>query len=357
MRCLSDLAVSFVTACGLSVCCTPGCSHAEPFPAVDAACPPDLGLVVPACDRPATIDPTAIVDLASFRAQASLAICELSLRCGWGPSGDPFCHPSFAALDAVRQSGTAPFDVRAARTCVEQLLAAPDCYDALDVAIQCHTIHDRTGTGFSSQGDPCTGACSFDLVCVNATCATPGPVGASCDAAHPCFGLVDCIDGRCIEGSGVACLGSFGTIGPMLEHHVGCTCRHDEECPIDIARCYQGVCTLRPFAGDPCVASGPPCYGAQCVAGRCELFADGQGRCRYDTDCVAGLICTAYNLVCGPPLALGAVCGPTVEGECRPGYCDGILCRPYVQRGGPCSAPVLVCAPGLSCDPATARCA
>lgn len=340
------------------------CHGPAPLGTIDAACALDAGTAPLACDRPTPIDPAAVVDLASFRVIASAAVCDWSLRCEWLLGPESFCHPSFAAREARLAGATPPFDLGLARTCVAQLAATSACNDAFAVALDCLAINDGSRTNLQASGDACSNtcgglspfcACSFGLMCVAGHCAPLQPRGAPCSDASPCQPSLACSDGTCDfphACSNVAC-------GPVLEchgdpaacvapecgsdtpftHHVGCACASDFDCPADVAACVLGACTLRPFVGDACTLDGARCFGSACADGRCVPLRAGEGFCGADLDCASGLLCgdsfVSGSGICGPPLALGAMCGWGLPGRCSDGLvCNGtVTCCPLSSRG------------------------
>jgi hypothetical protein len=250
-----------------------------------------------------------VVDLESFRRVASALVCDRSLRCGWGFTGDSFCAPRFAALEATRlptASPPAPFDLALARTCVDQLLEVEDCGAAFDVALDCYSLNggawavDTQSRSWSTMGSTCTDACDFGLACVAGICARAARVTEACGAV-PCESGLACRGGVCAFAElgeacdvtecapGAACVGVddgpgwFGgrVVGPPFicvaaacapaywSHHVGCACATNADCPADVAVCFAGTCTLRPFADEPCIPGGPLCFASTCTAGTC----------------------------------------------------------------------------------------
>lgn len=403
--CLASLLVSSL----VPACFSPACPLGSP---PDAG--PDTGAL--ACDVRAHVDPSAVVDLATFRAQASAAVCDWSLVCGWGGDADPFCQPAFAS----RFGALGAFDLALARTCVAQLASAVDCGGALRVAIDCYTLNRGAGpSNFAGEGVPCGpcvgfGCCSFDLACVDVCTRTVG-LGGVCDARRPCSGGASCIAGVCSFPPGAhfgescsstqpcahgltcrVCLGGpnqcVAVADAPARHHVGCACTTDADCPADVAVCAGGTCTLRPVLGEACSASGPPCLFSRCDAtgtcarldtgeGPCGAATDcasglvcvvtatavpassttcvpplglGQGTCVGDLDCDVGLVCSRASLTCVRPLAVGESCAPPVVGECRASCCIAGTCVVAVPRGESCAR--CGCTAGLRCDEATVTC-
>lgn len=318
-------------AAGVLVACA--VPPSGPTPLADAGCADAAPL---ACDRPATIDVAAVVDLASFRAQASAAVCDWSLRCDWGFT-DSFCHPRFAALEAARAGAPqGAFDLAAARGCVRGLAAASTCSEAWTTALDCDAVSVTGGTAVAHnavpallEGAACAGVgdaiCAFGLVCLAGACVARGHVGDACDPAHPCADALVCELTCRLPRVGEACGGAWGDCAPGLAcdfgwpstpadvcdvptcplqprgHHVGCACATDFDCPLDVAVCDGGTCTLRPFLGDPCRADGPPCFGSACDGSVCVPVPRG-GECFYPSDCATGLVCGLspgwFSLVC-----------------------------------------------------------
>lgn len=336
----------------LGGCCPFGPGSSVPISG-DSGCAsvdtgPDAG--PPACDEPTTIDVVAVVDLASFRAEASASVCDWSLRCGWGQAGDPFCHPGYAAFVA-RESAGAAFDLASAQACVSQLASAVSCLDALRLAWDCYELNlgaPKTGVGepcvHRCVGADCIDFCNLGLSCNAGVCAPPPTLGDPCDPSHSCRSTLTCrggvcdfaqLDEDCITvacGPGLACFG-FCQPAACLDlpsrqfvHHIGCACTSDADCPQVTGACFAGTCTLRPLAGDACGADTPPCARSSCEAGRCVGLASGIGPCTSDLDCATGLTCSgdaATPGLCGPERARGEPCGVTFGGACM----RGLVCR------------------------------
>lgn len=303
MRAIAMLAAGLVSGCNWLGVHRP--------PPRDAACPvADAGLDAGplACDGPTPIDPSAVVDPASFRAQASAAVCDWSLRCGWGVFGDSFCHPAFAALDAAQVEAREPFVLASARTCVSQLAAASDCYVASEIAVDCYFLNaglPLAAPGATAVGDGCSTACAFGLACFAGRCFVGAAPGAPCSASIPCQPGLTCRAGRCdLAGLSEDCFatecapelecrgapGSGISFWPLpeqppfrcvrppcdraparaLPHHIGCACTTDAECPAEVAGCIAGVCTLRPAAGDACGLGRLTCLGSTCTDHVCH---------------------------------------------------------------------------------------
>jgi hypothetical protein len=371
---------------GWSGCLAPaGCRCPVPM-AADAG--PDGGPL--ACDRPALLDPMAVVDLATFRAQASAGACDFSLRCGWGVMGDAFCDPAFAASVGT----SAPLDLDAARTCVAQLAASVDCDAALAVALDCRLLNDGA-TQFVLGGQACCppnlpapsmqcSICSFGLTCQSGVCAPTAGLGAVCSATTPCEPGSSCTMGRCVappvaqlgeDCTSVPCArglqcdhcvggtpASFCVAGagvPPVRHHFGCGCMSAADCPSGIGACLHGACVRRPNVGEACSTDGPTCVAAPCDAtsGTCPPVALG-GSCGSDRDCASGLVCafvsSARAFTCVHALHLGDACDAAVDGECRGSCCDGSTCVSVAGRGGSCS--VCACASGTTCDATSLVC-
>lgn len=281
----------------------PGCAPAERCPSVT----PD------ACDAPADVRVTDVVDLDTFRAAASVLVCDWALRCD-DTLASFFCHPEFAALEARRlpEPMQAPFELEIARACVDRLLVAPDCGEASLAYWDCHRANAGGWAEVAEiEGAPCSAACSFGLVCALGRCVAPVELGDACDEAHPCVIGLACRDRVCTAaavgercdvstcGEGLVCA-SHGwgdpsgarcelrtTCDPVRAmHHVGCACDADADCAYDVAVCRDGACVLRPFPGEPCSESGPACFGSSCAAGVCALAPRG-GSCVWHTDCAS----------------------------------------------------------------------
>lgn len=394
--------------------CVTAC-HVEP--ALDAgvplACPSTPPVEersgAPACAPPTPVDPTAATDQARFRANASAAVCDWSLRCGGlvAALSQSFCHPEFAAY----RGGDVPHDALAAERCLTALAAATSCPHALDIAFTCLAVSDGATGGactesrdcgalwevcdesegrcrWLGEGEPCLGECGPGLSCIRGECRPSA--GCECEHDLDCGFRMGCFEGACrrgLEGEAcdpetcaeglycdetsrcaraaregeacgdVPCARGFcaGEDGCISKRHLGCACADDRECAFDVARCVEGVCVARPMRGSSCDVDGAPCFGSGCYDGQCEPFRDGDGPCGSTQDCATGLSCSGAGFVtglCGSPRDEGEPCGTTLPGACRFGLtCTGSdtpVCTAPAEVGESCvDRP---CVRGASCD-------
>jgi len=374
------------------LCAVTGCQSRAPLRSFDAATDASCDLApVAACARPTDIHPERVVDLPSFRAEASAAVCNWSLRCPWGVWGtQSFCHPEFAALYASRHAGLAAFDPSLATTCVAQLTTAADCDTAVRIANDCLDLDVGTVRAYLGEGRPCPMGscpegpggvcpCDFELACAGGVCVRTVAAGAGCDGSHPCSAGLACRSGTCayaqlgedcsrlgalscapdaVCGAGGCVMADACNAFRSTERPIDCNCVSDDGCPSDVSQCIGGVCTLRPFVGDACAANGATCYGSRCEAGRCIPFGLGEGPCGADGDCQPGLMCGERDIgnigTCITPFALGGPC--RAETDCEPGLvCSatsvldrGTCIHPFGLGEGPCGADTQ-CQPGLVC--------
>ncbi|MGE0789160.1 MAG: hypothetical protein AB7S26_26035 [Sandaracinaceae bacterium] len=382
-------------------------SPPDPEPRTCPTSPPRVDLAgALACDAPSAIDLDAVVDLTSFRATASKAVCDWSLHCtadlGWALA-QSFCHPGFAAQDG-EAAASVPFDDVAARACLVALRDASSCQAALEIAFYCLEVSrgttrvpcsddtfcndgERCEAGVCTvvtEGAPCPrNGCGLGLVCWRGSCQRStecaceadvdcgnseqcffgicrrGVEGESCIGTSCADGLI-CQTGRCVLAAqpGEACqvtqdcaLGACVEGVCLATHHLGCGCTSDLECPLDVSRCVDGTCVARPMLGDSCDPAGAPCFGSGCYDGTCDPIRDGDA-CSRSSECATGLSCSATYFrpgLCGAPRAEGARCGPTLAGACA----SGLACT---VNG--CAAPAMVgescadrpCVAGADCE-------
>jgi len=210
------------------------------------------------------------------------------------------------------------------------------------------------------EGDACTDTCGPGLTCVEGRCRQME--GCGCEAHEECGPHARCLSGvcrrategeacgtdtcaeglfcdesatppTCVAGAspGEPCDRGSCAVGQCdggicrVQHHLGCGCEVDADCPWDVARCHEGVCVSRPMLGDACDPDGPPCFGAGCYDGICDRFRDGDGPCVGLDECADGLTCSAEPFepgLCGPPRDELEPCGPELAGRCA----DGLHC-------------------------------
>lgn len=388
----------------LLVACKPADPVEAPAPVCTEAPAPALGPVTSqVCDAPAEVDPEAVDDREAYWEVASAVVCDVGLRCGgWLVLGQSYCHPEFARREAQRESASSRYDPERGRTCLRRLMAATTCDAALDIALTCRDISlgalgrscsdssDCWGfdevcspeTGrcvWLDEGDACTDTCGPGLTCVDGRCRQME--GCSCESHDECGPHARCLSGVCRRategeacgsdtcaeglfcddsttpptcavgaGPGEPCVGGGCAVGQcsdgvcQAQHHLGCGCEADTDCPWDVARCHEGVCVARPMLGDACDPDGPPCFGARCYDGTCDRIRDGDGPCSTSGECVEGLTCSAEPFepgLCGAPRAEREPCGPEHPGRCEDGlHCstsESPICVPPSPIGSSCA--------------------
>jgi hypothetical protein len=277
---------------------------------------------------------------------------------GWS-TGTCQSRPGGTVCEAVRINSSFP---RAAAEAVDMGLAGydPDRASACLQALQAQSCH---GTDLYVDIPPCAGMfwCAAD-----GGTAEGGDGGTSCSDLHfpealaiPCSSAGDCAEAG--PNAGRYCLDGY------------CT-----SCPGDPV---EGTfCTGSVGSAEPCDAD-PPFFGAGILATpwgtwstricsfgltcRGLSFDGGLGACAAPVDiggacvdgaaiagCKVGLVCEGGG--CAVPPSQGAC----VSGACKAGeaYCDLGTCYPVQSIGGSCST-FDECAPALTCDPSTRRCA
>lgn len=372
------LSVGALSVGALSACVAP-----EPTPpelmCPDARTRVDLSAPL-ACDAATAIDPDAAVDLDSFRAIASAAVCDLSLRCegnlGW-LLAQSFCHPGFARYQGGPAEGLS-YDAQGARACLTGLRDVASCRVALDVAFFCLEVSQGRSAGACARNDDCSygehcdaasgrcapnaagdtcpaDGCGLGFGCFHGTCQRTTDcaceLDADCESPDRCVEGVcrrnvegeACTSGSCADGLRCGAAGVCVTAAqegqPCREssecargrcseddvcvtaHHLGCGCASDAECPIDVSRCVAGACVARPMLGEACDPDGAPCFGSACYDGACGPIRDGD-TCFRTSECVEGLTCSndfSGPGRCGAPRAEGERCGPDLAGACGPG--------------------------------------
>lgn len=296
---------------------------------------------VAACLPPhVTFGPEDVDTLDEFRVVGSAVVCERALECSDFLAA-LYCHPGFARLQATRAGHLdVPYDPRLGYEALRALSTVP-CELEWEAAELCRAISEGPlgdtcddvadcGTYFiglecrdgictlPDLGDPCTDACAPPLRCAGGACRTPSAPGEWCRSALTCPAELDCLDGVCArndeeEGAiGDCCeyyvvsTGGWWSsdtylpscrMGACVDHRcqpargIGCSCSFDEDCPADVSRCVDGLCTLRPMRNDPCSDPRLPCYASTCHAGVCEPGIAGDP-CWVASDCALGVCST-----------------------------------------------------------------
>jgi hypothetical protein len=232
------------------------------------------------------------------------------------------------------------------------------------------TCDPTTHTCGSAAGTPCMqfGGRSCAGFCDTMTnvCASPKPLGASCNDANECQSM-DCAQTSFASGTrtcqvhcddthpcptGQVCTGFQICQAPQAN---GSVCESDAECTS--GHCSQKLmCADKPAIGAACGDSSDCFPIGYCSGGKCATHKTGGAPCDAYDSCLVPYVCltgtcTLLNLTCTPAPA-GQQC--TLLHVCdAQSYCDlgaNFTCKPRLAVGQMCNIAEDQCQPGLFCS-------
>ena len=187
---------------------------------------------------------------------------------------------------------------------------------------------------------------------VSSPAPPPPGLGPACSVNDDCLRGQICVQGSCREsGVGTSCqsdydckeptyciLGSCRQLG-----NAGDACKYNNDCVAGMI-CSNAVCK-HTVTGSPCAGDTDCNTPDYCIQGYCQPLQGAGGYCGADQDCTAGLVC-AYG-ICSTSTG-GYACSH--DNDCiRPNYCILGACRPLGIQGETCQYNY-DCEAGLICS-------
>lgn len=251
-----------------------------------------LGLLLSAGCGSGAADPTVVPSqswgsaVAAVECAQIFGCCDATERGRWGYSDEAQCRQMLGPkeqmnLDEVIATGWVTYNGKAARSCLDESLAAGCTSIQFNATVgirgpSCPNVTHGTG----KLGAPCE---DLDFICESSNCL-PGP--GTCGPPRGC--PTACDPGQFCDGATSAC-------APVKPD--GAACLANDACQSPSV-CRTGVC-------------GPP-------------LPDG-APCSLATDCAGGscVHSSSTSAACGPPLPDGSPC--TVTTDCANGGCTGAV--------------------------------
>ncbi len=245
-------------------------------------------------------------------------------------------------------AGRITFDSAKGSACVSAY-GALSCSDLAAGALP--TACDQVLVGTVANGGACyvddecaAGWCDASSTACPGTCVAFAQVNESCASATCAAGL---------ECDGSVCKTPSAAGG-------ACPCLGNLWC--DTSNGAPGTCRATQTSGDCTPGSGACAYGHVCAGtpSTCQALVGLGGDCTAGSElCGLGYTCDATTLKCVSWPKLGEDC--TSIPTCIGSYCDAAgtgKCLAYKALGAQCNWPadLLACAPGSTCDQATATC-